>query len=127
MGVNARVALEKFARYFEVKPRILDVTERSEFCLDPGLVKQNLDGNTISVFCYFERYIHRTLRTCGGNANILDDFQNKTGHDVPLMSTWQAGFYYTIYICGHTTEIVIFPSIPPTGEPLPCCLLGTLN
>jgi glutamate decarboxylase len=38
MGANARVALEKLAQYFEVETRILDVTERSEFFLDPGLV-----------------------------------------------------------------------------------------
>jgi hypothetical protein len=89
-------------------------------------VKQNLDGNTLCLLL-FERHIHWTSRTCGGNANILDDFQTKMGHDIPLLSTWQAGFYYAIYICGHMTEMMIFPTIPPTDEPLPCCLLGTLN
>ena len=44
------MALEKFARYFEVEARILDVSENSMFRLDPELVKQNIDENTIGVF-----------------------------------------------------------------------------
>ena len=49
MGANAQVALEKFARYFEVEARILDVSEKSRYRLDPELVKQNIDENTIGV------------------------------------------------------------------------------
>lgn len=50
MGSNAQVALEKFARYFEVEARILDVSEKSLYRLDPDLVKANIDENTIGVF-----------------------------------------------------------------------------
>lgn len=50
MGANAQVALEKFARYFDVEARILPVSEKSRFRLDPELVKENLDENTIGVF-----------------------------------------------------------------------------
>jgi glutamate decarboxylase len=50
MGANAQVALEKFARYFEVEARILPVSEKSNFCLDPDLVRENIDENTIGVF-----------------------------------------------------------------------------
>lgn len=47
MGANAQVALEKFARYFEVESRILPVSKKSNFRLDPDLVKENIDENTI--------------------------------------------------------------------------------
>lgn len=50
MGSNAQVALEKFARYFEVEARILPVTAESRYRLDPELVKKNIDENTIGVF-----------------------------------------------------------------------------
>lgn len=50
MGSNAQVALEKFARYFEVEARILDVSEKSRYRLDPELVKNNIDEHTIGVF-----------------------------------------------------------------------------
>ncbi len=42
--------MEKFARYFEVEARILDVSEKSLYRLDPDLVKENIDENTIGVF-----------------------------------------------------------------------------
>jgi len=50
MGANAQVALEKFARYFEVESRILPVSAKSHFRLDPELVRKNIDENTIGVF-----------------------------------------------------------------------------
>lgn len=50
MGSNAQVALEKFARYFEVEARILDVSGNSNYRLDPELVKKNIDENTIGGF-----------------------------------------------------------------------------
>lgn len=50
MGANAQVALEKFARYFEVEARILPVSAKSCHRLDPELVKENIDENTIGVF-----------------------------------------------------------------------------
>ncbi|KAB5562881.1 glutamate decarboxylase [Coniochaeta sp. 2T2.1] len=50
MGANAQVALEKFARYFEVEARILPVSKESSYRLDPALVKENIDENTIGVF-----------------------------------------------------------------------------
>jgi glutamate decarboxylase len=50
MGANAQVALEKFARYFDVEARILPVSKKSQYRLDPELVRQNVDENTIGVF-----------------------------------------------------------------------------
>lgn len=50
MGSNAQVALEKFARYFEVEARLLEVSEESLYRLDPALVKKNIDENTIGIF-----------------------------------------------------------------------------
>jgi glutamate decarboxylase len=50
MGANAQVALEKFARYFEVESRILPVSAKSRYRLDPELVRENIDENTIGVF-----------------------------------------------------------------------------
>lgn len=50
MGANAQVALEKFARYFDVEARILPVSEKSRYRLDPDLVRENVDENTIGVY-----------------------------------------------------------------------------
>lgn len=50
MGANAQVALEKFARYFEVECRLVPVSEESRFHLDPKKAMEYVDENTIGVF-----------------------------------------------------------------------------
>ena len=79
MGANAQVALEKFARYFEVECRLVPVSEESRFRLDPKKAMEYVDQNTIGVYVIlgstlyvssfrpsistFARYIYWTLRT----------------------------------------------------------------
>lgn len=83
MGANAQVALEKFARYFEVECRLVPVSEESRFHLDPKKAMEYVDENTIGIFVIlgsmsyllsfrflrstFARYIYWTLRTSEGD------------------------------------------------------------
>jgi glutamate decarboxylase len=46
MASNAQVALHKFARYFDVEERVLPVTNATDYCLDPNLIRDNVDENT---------------------------------------------------------------------------------
>lgn len=46
MASNAQVALLKFARYFDVEARIVPVTSTTNYCLDPSMIKTNVDENT---------------------------------------------------------------------------------
>jgi len=50
MGANAQVALEKFARYFEVECRLVPVSIESKYRLDPKKAMEYIDENTIGVF-----------------------------------------------------------------------------
>lgn len=50
MGANAQVALEKFARHFKMEARILPVSAKSSYRLDPNLVKDDIDGNSTGIF-----------------------------------------------------------------------------
>ncbi|KAH9934900.1 glutamate decarboxylase [Fomitopsis serialis] len=50
MGANAQVALEKFARYFDVEARLVPISEESHYCLDPKKAMQYVDENTIGVY-----------------------------------------------------------------------------
>ena len=84
MGSNAQVALEKFARYFEVEARILPVCEASHFRLDPELVKQNIDENTIGVFVILGSTYTGHYEPVEEISNILDKFEVKTGVDIPI-------------------------------------------
>lgn len=84
MGSNAQVALEKFARYFEVEARILPVSEESLFRLDPKLVKENIDENTIGVFVILGSTYTGHYEPVEEISNILDEYEEKTGNYIPI-------------------------------------------
>ncbi|EAQ89769.1 hypothetical protein CHGG_06388 [Chaetomium globosum CBS 148.51] len=84
MGANAQVALLKFARYFEVEARVLPVSEKSKFCLDPDLVRENADENTIGVFVILGSTYTGHFEPVETISKILDEYQEKTGVDIPI-------------------------------------------
>lgn len=84
MGSNAQVALLKFARYFEVEARVLPVSAKSKFRLDPELVKENIDENTIGVFVILGSTYTGHYEPVEEISDILDEYQKKTGVDIPI-------------------------------------------
>ncbi|KAF2017167.1 glutamate decarboxylase [Aaosphaeria arxii CBS 175.79] len=84
MGANAQVALEKFARYFEVEARILPVSEDSSYRLDPELVKKNIDENTIGVFVILGSTYTGHYEPVEEISNILDEYEKKTGVSIDI-------------------------------------------
>ncbi|CZT12370.1 related to glutamate decarboxylase [Rhynchosporium graminicola] len=84
MGANAQVALEKFARYFEVEARILPVTDASNYRLDPKLVKENIDENTIGVFVILGSTYTGHYEPVEEISSILDEYEKNTGVDIPI-------------------------------------------
>lgn len=50
MGANAQVALEKFARYFDVECRLVPISVESKYRLDPKKAMDFVDENTVGVF-----------------------------------------------------------------------------
>lgn len=84
MGSNAQVALEKFARYFDVEARILPVSEKSCYRLDPELVKENIDENTIGVFVILGSTYTGHYEPVEEVSNVLDEYEARTGVDIPI-------------------------------------------
>ncbi|RYC57217.1 hypothetical protein CHU98_g8990 [Xylaria longipes] len=84
MGANAQVALEKFARYFEVEARILPVSKESKYRLDPELVKKKIDENTIGVFVILGSTYTGHYEPVEEISKILDEYQERTGVDIPI-------------------------------------------
>ncbi|EON99624.1 putative glutamate decarboxylase protein [Phaeoacremonium minimum UCRPA7] len=84
MGSNAQVALEKFARYFDVEARILPVSAKSKFRLDPDLVRENIDENTIGIFVILGSTYTGHYEPVEEISKILDEYQEKTGIDIPI-------------------------------------------
>lgn len=84
MGANAQVALEKFARYFEVEGRILPVSAKSDYRLDPELVKENIDENTIGIFVILGSTYTGHYEPVEEIHKVLDEYEKKTGIDIPI-------------------------------------------
>ncbi|KAF1808837.1 glutamate decarboxylase [Eremomyces bilateralis CBS 781.70] len=84
MGANAQVALEKFARYFEVEARILPVSKESHHRLDERLVKENVDENTIGVYIILGSTYTGHFEPVQTIAELLDEVQKEKGLDVPI-------------------------------------------
>lgn len=84
MGANAQVALEKFARYFDVEARILPVSAQSHYRLDPELVRQNIDENTIGVFVILGSTYTGHYEPVEEVSKVLDEYQKQTQIDIPI-------------------------------------------
>ncbi|KAM5539095.1 hypothetical protein V8D89_007318 [Ganoderma adspersum] len=84
MGANAQVALEKFARYFEVEMRLVPVSEESHYRLDPKRAMEYVDENTIGVYVILGSTYTGHYEPVKEMAELLDEFEARTGHSVPI-------------------------------------------
>lgn len=113
MGANAQVALEKFARYFDVECRLVPISVESKYRLDPKKAMEYVDENTIGVFVILgsESLLRGILGvdqpqlSCVGTytghyepvkemSNLLDEYEVQTGYSVPIhgkVPYWSCG------------------------------------
>ncbi|KAJ7063082.1 glutamate decarboxylase [Mycena amicta] len=84
MGANAQVALEKFARYFDVECRLVPISVESHYRLDPQKAMEFIDENTIGVFVILGSTYTGHYEPVKEMADLLDEFEAKTGHSVPI-------------------------------------------
>jgi len=84
MGANAQVALEKFARYFDVECRLVPISKESHYCLDPKKAIEMVDENTIGVFVILGSTYTGHYEPVKEMSDLLDDYEKKTGHSVPI-------------------------------------------
>ncbi|RDB24023.1 Glutamate decarboxylase 2 [Hypsizygus marmoreus] len=84
MGANAQVALEKFARYFEVECRLVPISAETHYCLDPKKAMEYVDENTIGVFVILGSTYTGHYEPVKKMSDLLDQYEAKTGHSVPI-------------------------------------------
>ena len=87
MGANAQVALEKFARYFEVECRLVPVSIESKYRLDPKKALEFVDENTIGVYIILGSTYTGHYEPVKEMADLLDEYEKETGHSVPIHGT----------------------------------------
>jgi glutamate decarboxylase len=84
MGANAQVALEKFARYFEVETRLVPISVESKYRLDPKKAMEYVDENTIGVYVILGSTYTGHYEPVKEMADLLDEYEKKTGYSVPI-------------------------------------------
>jgi glutamate decarboxylase len=104
MGANAQVALEKFARYFEVEARIIPVSKESKYCLDVTKIRDYADENTIGIFVILGSTYTGHYEPVARVAEILDDLEKETGLDIPIHVDGASGAFF----CPFATPSVKF-------------------
>ncbi|KAF8526307.1 glutamate decarboxylase [Hysterangium stoloniferum] len=94
MGANAQVALEKFARYFDVECRLVPVSEDSRYCLDPKRAMEFIDENTIGVFVILGSTYTGHYEPVKEMSDLLDEYEKKTGYSVPIHVDAASGGFF---------------------------------
>ncbi|KZP04962.1 glutamate decarboxylase [Athelia psychrophila] len=84
MGANAQVALEKFARYFEVECRLVPISEESSYRLDENKIMQYVDENTIGVYIILGSTYTGHYEPVKAISDLLDKYEADTGNFVPI-------------------------------------------
>ncbi|KAL9709965.1 glutamate decarboxylase gad1 [Leucoagaricus gongylophorus] len=83
-GANAQVALEKFARYFDVECRLVPVKPENGFVMNPHDALQYVDENTIGVMVILGSTYTGHFEDVHLMSNLLDGLQERTGLDIPI-------------------------------------------
>ncbi len=83
MGANVQVCWEKFCRYWDVEPRLVDVSAEHTH-LTPEGAAAHCDERTIGVVGILGSTFDGTYEDIAGMAAALDALQERTGLDVPL-------------------------------------------
>lgn len=60
------------------------MTQKSRYCLDPNLVRENIDENTIGVFVILGSTYTGHYEPVQEIHDILDEYEKKTGIDIPI-------------------------------------------
>lgn len=83
-GSNAQVAIEKFARYFDLEERLVPCSPESHYRMDPNEAIKLCDEETIAVIVILGSTYTGHYEPVLEMSNLLDDLQKRTGLDIPI-------------------------------------------
>ncbi|KAG9033532.1 hypothetical protein FRB95_014711 [Tulasnella sp. JGI-2019a] len=93
-GANAQVALEKFARYFDVEMRLVPVDESTRFVMSPKRAMEYIDENTIGVMVILGSTYTGVFENVLEMNACLDEYEAKTKHHVPIHVDAASGGFF---------------------------------
>lgn len=83
MASCCQVALEKFARYFDVENRLIGVSDK-DFLIDVDRIKEQLDENTIGIFVIVGSTYTGGFENVEIISELLDQYEEETGNFIPI-------------------------------------------
>lgn len=98
MASVAQVALEKFARYFDVENRTIPVCEESGHLIEVSKIRENIDENTIGIFVILGSTFTGGFEPVEEIAHLLDDLEKETGLDVPIHVDGASGAFVAPFV-----------------------------
>lgn len=98
MGANAQVALEKFARYFDVEMRLLNIRAADHFSFSIEDLKKNVDENTIGVFCIMGSTLTGHYQDAEAVSRVLDEYEAESGNFVPIHVDGASGAFVAPFV-----------------------------
>lgn len=101
MATVAQVALEKFARYFDVEDRLIHVTAESNHLIDTSEIKKNIDENTIGIFVILGSTFTGAFEPVEQISQLLDELQEETGLDIPIHVDGASGGFVAPFAFPH--------------------------
>jgi len=91
-GADAHVCWDKFARYFEVEPRIIPM-EKDRFIIDAASVRTRIDENTIAVGAVMGTTFTGACEPVSEINDLLVRVREEKGWDIPIhVDAASAGF-----------------------------------
>jgi glutamate decarboxylase len=93
-GSNAQVALEKFARYFDVEMRLVPVDASTRFVMSPKRAIEFIDENTIGVMVILGSTYTGAFENVQEMSDLLDEYETKTKHHVPIHVDAASGGFF---------------------------------
>nr|AYU58580.1 glutamic acid decarboxylase 1 [Psilocybe cubensis] len=100
-GSNAQVALEKFARYFDVETRLVPVKEENGFVMNPHDAIPYIDENTIGVIVILGSTYTGHFEDVKLMSDLLDDLEKRTGLDVKIHVDGASGAFIAPFAYPH--------------------------
>ncbi len=97
MGANVQVCWEKFARYWEVEPRMVPM-EGDRFHLTADQIAAHVDENTIGVVAILGSTFDGSYEPVEAIAAELDRIQAESGWDIPLHVDAASGGFVAPFI-----------------------------
>lgn len=96
-GADTHISWDKFARYFDVEPRVIPIAE-DRYTITAEDVRKNVDENTIAVGVVLGTTFTGEFDPVGEINEMLLDLKNTTGLDIPIhVDAASAGFITPFY------------------------------